>query len=90
VLSNLLIDEADWDVAAHAYAAEHDQYFSSLHRQLDWLTQLYYEPGLLAAERRARAFARLAEDPGRASDIPGLGPESPSDDAAYRNLFGEN
>jgi 2-polyprenyl-6-methoxyphenol hydroxylase-like FAD-dependent oxidoreductase len=90
VLSNLLLAEGDWDAAAHAYAAEHDRYFGSIHRQLDWMTRLLYEPGMAAAVRRARAFARLAEDPGRGPDIAGLGPESPSDEAAYRNLFGED
>ena len=90
VLSNLLIAERDWDIAAHAYAAEHDRYFGSIHRLLDWMTKLLYEPGPAAAARRDRAFARLAEDPGRSPDITGLGPESPSDEAAYRNLFGED
>jgi len=90
VLSEQQIAERDWDMAAHAYAAEHDRYFGSIHRQLDWLTKLFYEPGSAAAARRERAFARLAEDPGRGPDIPGLGPESPSDDAAYRNLFGDD
>ncbi len=42
------------------------------------------------AARRARAFARLAEDPWRGPDIPRLGPGSPSDKAVYRNLFGED
>ena len=64
--SDLLLAEKNWDAAAHAYAAEHDRYFGSLHRQLDWLTRLFYEPGPAAAARRARAFARLAEDPRRA------------------------
>ena len=90
VLSNLLLTERDWDAAAHAYAAEHDRYFGSIHRQLDWMTKLLYEPGPAAAARRARAFARLAEDARRGPDIPGLGPESPSDEAAYLNLFGED
>ncbi len=44
---------------------------------------------LAAAARRSHAFARLDEDPRCVPDIAGLGPEAPSDDAAYRNLFGE-
>jgi 2-polyprenyl-6-methoxyphenol hydroxylase-like FAD-dependent oxidoreductase len=90
VLSNLLLTETDWDAAAHAYAEEHDRYFGSIHRQCNWMVELLYEPGPVAAERRERAFARLAEDSSRGPDIAGLGPESPSDDAAYQNLFGEN
>jgi len=90
VLSNLLLSEADWDSAAHTYAVEHDRYFGAIHRLLDRLVQLYFEPGPIAAARRERAFARIGEDPRRAPDIPGLGPESPSNDTAYRNLFGED
>lgn len=89
VLSNLLLSEADWDMAAHAYASEHDRYFGALHRLLDWMIQLLYEPDPEAATRRVRAFARIIEDPHRMPDIAGLGPEFPSDDNAYLNLFGE-
>jgi 2-polyprenyl-6-methoxyphenol hydroxylase-like FAD-dependent oxidoreductase len=89
VLGQILLAETNWDSAADAYADEHDRYFSSLHRLLAWQTELLYEPGREAAERRARAFARIAEDPRRAPDIAGLGPEAPSNDAAYQNLFGE-
>lgn len=90
VLSSLLLSEANWDSAAHTYATEHDRYFGATRRLLDWLVKLYYEPGQLAEKRRVRAFARIAEDPRRAPDIPGLGPDAPSDEAAYRNLFGED
>jgi 2-polyprenyl-6-methoxyphenol hydroxylase-like FAD-dependent oxidoreductase len=90
VLSNLLLAETDWDAAAHSYADEHDHYFGSLHRLTGWMTKLFYEPGPLAAARRKRAFERITEDPKRVPDLAGLGPESPSDEAAYRNLFGED
>ncbi len=89
VLSELLIRESDWERAAQAYAEEHDRYFAKMHRLLGWMTQLFYARGPEAAARRERAFARLASDPSRAPDIAGLGPESPSDEAAYNNLFGE-
>jgi len=85
----LLTAESNWDAAAHAYAEEHDRYSGILHRLLDSMVQLFYEPGPTAAARRLRAFARMAEDPSRAPDIPGLGPECPNDQAAYYNLFGE-
>lgn len=35
------------------------------------------------------ASADIANDPSRVPDIGGLGPESPSDDMAYRRLFGD-
>jgi 2-polyprenyl-6-methoxyphenol hydroxylase-like FAD-dependent oxidoreductase len=89
VMRDLLLSEQDWDLAGHQYAAEHDQYFGAIHRLTDWMTKLMYEPGLLADVRRERAFARILEDPKRLPDLVGLGPEFPSDEAAYRNLFGE-
>jgi 2-polyprenyl-6-methoxyphenol hydroxylase-like FAD-dependent oxidoreductase len=90
VLRDLLLAEKNWDLAGHQYAAEHDRYFDSIHRLTNWMTMLMYEPGAVAAKRRERAFARIAEDPQRFPDIPGLGPEFPNDDAAYRNLFGDD
>ncbi len=89
VLSELLKRESDWDQAAHAYAEEHERYFATLHRLLGWMVQLFYEPGPDAAARRERAFSRIADDPARMPDIVGLGPESPSTEEAYYNLFGE-
>jgi 2-polyprenyl-6-methoxyphenol hydroxylase-like FAD-dependent oxidoreductase len=89
VLSDALLQHSDWDAAADAYAGQHDRYFGDIHRLLDWLRQLFYEPGPAAEARRSRAFLRLAEDPSRAPDVAGLGPECPSDEAAYYNLFGE-
>ncbi|MGE5072144.1 MAG: NAD(P)/FAD-dependent oxidoreductase, partial [Anaerolineae bacterium] len=88
-LSHLLSREPDWDAAAHAYAEEHDRYFEKLHRVLDWLVLLYYKPGADAETLRQRALSRVDEDPSRMPDIPGLGPEAPSDEAAFHNLFGE-
>ncbi len=89
VLSQGLADESDWNAAAHAYAEEHDRYFGMLHRLLGWMIQLFYEPGSEAEARRARALVRAAEIPSRVPDIAGLGPECPSDEAAYYSLFGE-
>lgn len=89
VLGDLLIEESDWDAAAHAYAEQHDRYFATLHRLLGWMVQLFYEPGPDAAARRERALARIAADPSCMPDIIGLGPECPSSEAAYFDLFGE-
>ncbi len=90
VLRDSLLTDADWDKAAHAYAAEHDRYFGSLHRILDWMVRLLWEPGPAAATKRARAFARIIENPRIVPDLPGLGPEAPSDEVAYRKIFGED
>jgi 2-polyprenyl-6-methoxyphenol hydroxylase-like FAD-dependent oxidoreductase len=90
VLGDALTAETNWDAAANAYADKHDRYFGSVHRLIDWLTKLFYEPGPAAEGRRARAFERIIADPKCVPDLAGLGPESPSDESAYRALFGED
>jgi len=90
VMRDLLLTENNWDLAGHQYATEHDHYFDAIHRLTDWMTKLMYEPGPLAEARRGHAFARIIEDPKRLPDLAGLGPEFPSDEAAYRNLFGDH
>ncbi len=89
VLAEKLLNESDWDKAAEEYAAEHRRYTANLRRLLGWQTRLLFERGERAAERRARAFDRLDENPKRMPDIVGLGPEAPSDAQTYRELFGE-
>jgi 2-polyprenyl-6-methoxyphenol hydroxylase-like FAD-dependent oxidoreductase len=61
VLRDQLLSTDDWDRAAHTYAAEHDRYFGAVHRHLDWMTKLYFEPGPEAAMRRQHALPRIAE-----------------------------
>jgi len=90
VLLDRLLASDDWDAAAHAYAFEHDRYYGALHRVHDWLTQLLYERGKMADERRARILPCLATEPDRVPDIRGLGPEAPSDEAARRRFFVED
>src|SRR4051812_3249442 len=91
VLRDRLVADTDWDRAAHAYAEEHDRYYGAIHRLTDWMTMLFYDPGLAGAARRTRAFPRLTENwVERVPDTIGLGPEAPSDEAARRRLFGED
>ncbi|MEX3686564.1 FAD-dependent oxidoreductase [Paraburkholderia sp. BR14263] len=90
VLLDRLLANDDWEAAAHAYAFEHDRYYGALHRVLDWLTQLLYERGASADERRARILPCFAMEPDRAPDLPGLGPETPSDEEARRRFFVED
>ena len=90
VLRDRLLATDDWDAAAHAYAREHDAYYGALHRVQSWLMLLMYETGPAADARRAHVFPNLAKDPGRAPDMQGLGPETPSDEAARRRFFAED
>jgi hypothetical protein len=90
VLRDRLLATDDWDAAAHACAREHDAYYGALHRVQSWLMLLMYETGPAADARRAHVFPNLAKDPGRAPDMQGLGPETPSDEAARRRFFAED
>lgn len=90
VLLEHLSASDDWDAAAHAYAVQHDRYYGALHRVQDRLTQLLYERGEFADERRARILPCFAMEPDRAPDLPGLGPETPSDEEARRRFFVED
>jgi len=56
VLRDLLLTEKNWELAAHQYATEHDQYFDSIHHLTNWMTMLMYEPGTIAAARRERSL----------------------------------
>ncbi len=89
-LRDCLLTSEDWDAAIDQYAREHDRSYSVVRRVTNWLTELLYSTGHTADERRARVFPRLAAEPHRAPDIIGLGPASPSDEAARRFLLGEN
>jgi hypothetical protein len=90
VLRDRLLATTDWDGAAHAYADEHDRYYGALRAIIGWRRELYFERGPEADARRARAFPRLAQEPERAPDLLGLGPDVPTDDAARRRFFGED
>ena len=89
-LRDCLLATDDWHAAAHAYAQQHDRYYGALHRVEDWLTRMMYETGPVADQRRAHALPRLAKEPGRAPDLQGLGPETPSDEEARRRFFAED
>lgn len=90
VLRDHLTANDDWEVACHAYADEHDEYYGALHRVAGWLTDMLYEVGPDADALRNRAFPYLAEEPQRWPDLIGLGPDSPSDEAARRRFFAED
>jgi 2-polyprenyl-6-methoxyphenol hydroxylase-like FAD-dependent oxidoreductase len=89
VLRDALLNHADWDVAGHAYAAEHDRYYGVIHRVEEWLSQLFLEIGPVGEARRAKALPLIAQDPTRAPDHMMGGPELPADETVRRRFFGE-
>lgn len=80
VLRDQLLSHEDWDKAGHAYAAEHDKYYSATHTFESWVYQLFYETGPEADARRARALPLHAEEPMRMPDVFFSGPEVPLDE----------
>jgi menaquinone-9 beta-reductase len=89
LLRDRLLADDDWDRAAAAYAADHDDFYGRLHRLESMMADLYLEMGPAADQRRRRAFALFAQDETRSLDTVGLGPEAPSDEIARRRFFGE-
>jgi 2-polyprenyl-6-methoxyphenol hydroxylase-like FAD-dependent oxidoreductase len=79
-LRDELLASSDWDAAIHRYAEEHDRYYQSLHAVETWFADLLWDQGPEADARRMRLIPTL-ENPG-APDIIGLGPDSPTDEAA--------
>jgi 2-polyprenyl-6-methoxyphenol hydroxylase-like FAD-dependent oxidoreductase len=89
VLRDALLYHDDWDVAGHAYARQHDQYYSILHTVTRWVGQLIYDTGPEADARRGRAVPLLAKDHTRMPDHIFSGPDGPVDESTRRRLFGE-
>jgi menaquinone-9 beta-reductase len=89
VLRDRLIEASDWDAAGHAYAAEHDRYYSTLRMAEEWITAMFFTGGPEAEARRARALPLIASDPTRLPDFFSSGPEVPADDSVRRRFFGE-
>lgn len=90
VLRDQLLAHNDWDVAGHAYATRHDQYYTAVHEYSRWIYQLFYAVGPAADARRARALPLVAEDPTRMHDGLVSGPEIPVDESVRRRFFGED
>jgi 2-polyprenyl-6-methoxyphenol hydroxylase-like FAD-dependent oxidoreductase len=89
VLRDALLRHEDWNVAGHAYAEEHDRYYSILHTVTQWVGQLIYDPGPEADACRARAVPLLGQDATRMPDHLFSGPDHPVDETTRRRLFGE-
>jgi 2-polyprenyl-6-methoxyphenol hydroxylase-like FAD-dependent oxidoreductase len=89
LLCDRLLAEPDWRSAAEAYARDHDDFYGRMRRLESMETTLLFERGEDADRRRAKAFALFAQDPTRAPDAVGLGPEAPCDEVARARYFGE-
>lgn len=91
ILRDELLASGDWEAAGHAYAEEHDSYYSALHMVEGWFTSLLYERGPVADARRARSLPRLSQERSVTLDHFQSGPDcAPADEACRRRLFAED
>ena len=93
LLAEAVLEEGDLGRAAveragERYARGFREAYGSLHRQIDWLTELYRTPGPEADELRARLRPLHEAEPWRVPDVVGLGPAGASDEAARRAFLG--
>jgi menaquinone-9 beta-reductase len=89
VLRDYLFADDDWDKAAHAYAAEHNHYYSKLHSYEDLLTEFFFGISAEAETRRNKALPLINDDPSRVPDYIFSGPELPLNEDMKARLFGE-
>jgi 2-polyprenyl-6-methoxyphenol hydroxylase-like FAD-dependent oxidoreductase len=89
VLRDQLLSHEDWDAAGHAYAAEHDRYYGTLHTATGWFGQILLESGPEAEARRTKAMPLIAQDGTRVPDHLFSGPDLPLDETVRRRFFGE-
>jgi 2-polyprenyl-6-methoxyphenol hydroxylase-like FAD-dependent oxidoreductase len=90
ILRDRLLETDDWAAAAGAYAREQQDSFMMTRTCEEWFTTFFYDVGVEADERRARALPLLAQDPTRFPDQFQGGPEVvPLDETARKRFFGE-
>lgn len=89
ILRDALLNDNDWDAAGHAYAAERDRYYGVVHTVTRWWTQVFYEQGMVAEERRAKVLPLIMQDATRVPDHIFSGPDLPADKTVRRRFFGE-
>ena len=89
VLRDQLLSNSDWDAAGHAYAVEHDRYYSAMHRAEGWFATVFFAGGAEAEARRVRALPLIGADLSRVPDFQFSGPDVPLDDSVRRRFYGE-
>lgn len=89
VLSENLLASNDWDSAGRTYSAARNGYFGTQLTVENWLSDLMFDVGPEAAQRRARVLPLLAAEPDRYPDHHFSGPDLPCDERARRRLYGE-
>ena len=89
VLRDQLLSHEDWDKAGHAYAEEHDKYFTVSNTVQMWFERLMVETGPEADARGELALPLWREDATRRVDTLSSGPDHSIDETVRRQFFGE-
>jgi menaquinone-9 beta-reductase len=79
----------NWEEAGHAYAEEHDRYYSVIHTYESWQMQMLMTTGPEADARRAKAMPLWQKEPTRLPDVFHNGPDQLLDETVRRQYFGE-
>jgi 2-polyprenyl-6-methoxyphenol hydroxylase-like FAD-dependent oxidoreductase len=90
LLSDELLADTDWDVAADRYARRHDADYGVVRKVTGWFHDLFQRLGPEADARRARALPLIAQDPTRVPDVIFSGPEVPIHANSRARFFGED
>ena len=87
LLRDRLQGDGDWQGAAEAYAADHDDFFHRLRRAEHLNSTLLFSMGDAAEARRLRAYALMEKHPELVPDVSGLGPEARCSDHVVNTLL---
>jgi 2-polyprenyl-6-methoxyphenol hydroxylase-like FAD-dependent oxidoreductase len=90
VLRDALLDDSDWDAAGHAYAVEHDRYFSVISTYIGWVRDLVLTSGSEADEMRAKALPKWEQDPTRNPMLNFRGPDIELTEEIRNRFFGND
>jgi 2-polyprenyl-6-methoxyphenol hydroxylase-like FAD-dependent oxidoreductase len=90
VLSDELLANDDWVVAAETYAVRHGQHYGIIRKVSGWFYDVFQRLGPEADARRARAVPLFAQDPTRLPDMLFSGPDVPLAVDARARFFAED
>lgn len=88
LLRDRLLCDNDWDKAAAAYAADHDDFFHRLRRAEHVNATLFFTMGEEGDAIRSRAFDLAQRHPELMPDTAGLGSDTPCTDESEKALLG--
>ena len=90
VLRDKLLGTDDWEVAAEAYAAEHNRYVEVIRNVQGWMSDMLLRTGAEADARRAKALPLWEQDPTRPTDVLFSGPDIEIDETVRQRFYGED